>query len=85
MQCLSSARAAQQRLAAGAADRVLDQFLEKPVGVVATDDDYGLQVLDVCRTLEMPVPDEVAVMGNGNDQFLCDMSIPPLEQRRVNP
>jgi LacI family transcriptional regulator len=58
--------------------------LPKPVGVMAANDERGLQVLDACRRCEAAVPDEVAVIGADNDEHLCDLSIPPLTSVDVN-
>jgi LacI family transcriptional regulator len=58
--------------------------LPKPVGVMACNDERGLQVLDACRRAGCTVPDEVAVIGADNDEHLCDLSIPPLTSVDVN-
>jgi LacI family transcriptional regulator len=58
--------------------------LAKPVGVMAANDERGLQVLDACRRCGAIVPDEVAVIGVDNDEHLCDLSIPPLTSVDVN-
>src|SRR4051812_25610421 len=42
--------------------------LPKPVGIMACNDERGLQVLDACRRCGVQVPDEVAVIGVDNDQ-----------------
>jgi LacI family transcriptional regulator len=52
--------------------------LPRPVGVMACHDDRGLQVLDACRRAGLNVPDEVAVIGVDNDEFLCNLAQPPL-------
>ena len=52
--------------------------LPRPVAVMAINDDCGLQVLDACRRGGLHVPDEVAVLGCDNDEYLCNLSIPPL-------
>jgi LacI family transcriptional regulator len=52
--------------------------LPQPVGVMASHDDRGLQVLDACRRAGLRVPDEVAVVGVDNDEFLCNLARPPL-------
>jgi LacI family transcriptional regulator len=52
--------------------------LPKPVGVMACYDIRGQQVLDVCRAAGVTVPDEVAVIGQHNDELLCDLCDPPL-------
>jgi len=58
--------------------------LPKPIGVMACNDERGLQVLDACRRCGAIVPDEVAVVGVDNDEHLCDLSIPPLTSVDVN-
>ena len=52
--------------------------LPRPVGVMAAYDIRGRQVLDVCRQLEIGVPDEVAVIGVDNDELVCELADPPL-------
>jgi LacI family transcriptional regulator len=70
--------AAQQRLAAWIAS------LPKPIGILAADDGSGLAILDACRRADVAVPDDVAVVGVGNDQTLCDLAIPPLSSIDAN-
>ncbi len=52
--------------------------LPKPVGIMACYDIRGQQVLDACRATGLRVPDEVAVIGQHNDELLCEMCDPPL-------
>jgi LacI family transcriptional regulator len=58
--------------------------LPKPVGIMAANDERGLQVLDACRRCEIHVPDQIAVLGVDNDEPLCDLAIPPLASVDVN-
>jgi LacI family transcriptional regulator len=60
------------------------RVLPKPVGVMACNDERGLQVLDACRRCGAAVPDEVAVIGVDNDEHLCELSIPPMTSVDVN-
>jgi LacI family transcriptional regulator len=41
-------------------------------------------VLDACRRVNVQVPDEVAVIGVDNDEFLCNLSSPPLSSVNIN-
>jgi LacI family transcriptional regulator len=59
--------------------------LKKPVGVMASNDDRGHQVLDACRRAGVGVPDEVAVIGVDNDSNLCNLCTPPLSSIDTNP
>jgi LacI family transcriptional regulator len=52
--------------------------LPQPVGVMACYDIRARHVLDACRRVGMAVPDQVAVVGVDNDEFLCDLTDPPL-------
>ena len=54
------------------------QELPKPVGVMACYDFKGQQLLDVCRELDVAVPEQVAVIGVDNDARLCRLCTPPL-------
>jgi len=54
------------------------QDVPKPIGVMACYDFKGQQLLDVCRELDVAVPEEVAVIGVDNDARLCRLCTPPL-------
>lgn len=58
--------------------------LKKPVGVLASNDDRGHQVLDACRRAGVSVPHEVAVLGVDNDANLCNLCTPPLSSIDTN-
>jgi AraC-like DNA-binding protein len=51
---------------------------------MAANDDRGLQLLDACRRVGAVVPDEVAVLGLDNDEYLCGLSLPPLSSIDVD-
>lgn len=52
--------------------------LPKPIGIFACYDIKAQQILDVCRDLEIAVPESIAVLGVDNDQLVCELSSPPL-------
>jgi len=52
--------------------------LPKPVGLMACNDDRSQYVLEACKIAELHVPDEIAVVGLGNDDLICDLVSPPL-------
>lgn len=52
--------------------------LPRPTGIMTCYDIRGQQVLDACRKLGLRVPDEVAVIGQHNDELLCELCQPPL-------
>lgn len=57
---------------------------ELPTAVFTTQDDVAVQVLDACRRSGCRVPEDVAVLGVDNDEFLCALSTPPLSSIAVN-
>ena len=58
--------------------------LPKPVGIFACNDDRGQYILEVCKLLNLKVPEEVAVMGVDNDSLVCNISDPPLTSIALN-
>ncbi len=52
--------------------------LPKPTSVLAAFDDRAIDVLEACRRTGLSVPDDVAVLGIGDDEPLCDAAVPPL-------
>jgi len=52
--------------------------LPKPAGIMACDDVRARHVLEACRGLGLRVPHDVAVIGVDDDEFVCELSDPPL-------
>jgi len=52
--------------------------LPKPVGVLGSYDILGLQIAEVCRQEGLRVPDDVAIVGVGNDDLVCELARPSL-------
>ena len=50
----------------------------KPLGVVCYDDSDATRVADVCRAYGLSIPEEVAILGIGNDTFVCEYQETPL-------
>ena len=61
------------------------EALPKPIGIMAAYDIRGREVLDVCRELEVQVPDQVAVIGVDDDELICDFSTPSLSSVQSDP
>jgi LacI family transcriptional regulator len=59
--------------------------LPKPLGLLACNDVRGQQVLNACRTVDLAVPEEVAVVGVDNEKVLCELCHPPLSSVVPNP
>ena len=52
--------------------------LPKPVAIFASNDLPASDLADMCRQLELNVPDEVAILGVDNDEMVCEMATPPI-------
>ncbi len=52
--------------------------LPKPIGLMAVKDSLALEVLEACGDLGIRVPDQIAVVGMGNDKLLCERADPRL-------
>lgn len=59
--------------------------LPRPVGLFACNDTRGREVLDACQMAGVPVPEQVAVLGAGNDDLLCQLSDQRLSSIDVDP
>ncbi|GAA5507924.1 XylR family transcriptional regulator [Novipirellula caenicola] len=52
--------------------------LPRPAAIMACYDFQAQQVLDVCRELEIAVPEEIAVLGVDDDRLICELAEPNL-------
>ncbi len=52
--------------------------LPKPLALFACDDYFALQIVETCKTYNIDVPNEIAILGVDNDKLLCMISDPPL-------
>ncbi len=59
--------------------------LPKPVALFAPNDRRGKQVLDACMDAGISVPDEVAVLGVDNDEWICEATVPALSSVQCDP
>ena len=58
--------------------------LPKPIGIMASDDRSGQRILDAARALDLIVPDDVAIIGVGNDETFCRLCTPALSSVSPN-
>ena len=58
--------------------------LPKPVGVTCIHDFRGRDIAQACRLMGIRVPDDVAVVGMGNEEIMCRMCSPPLSSVQVD-
>lgn len=58
--------------------------LPKPIGIFACNDDRGQHILEVCKTINFKIPEDVAVIGVDNDPMICEIGDPPLTSIALN-
>jgi len=52
--------------------------LRKPTGVACSSDRYALDFIRTLQVSRQRIPEEIAVLGTGNDTSLCEIVYPPL-------
>lgn len=60
------------------------QSLPKPVGVMACNDDIGVQIMEACKLAGLIVPDDVGVIGADNDEVVCGLADPAMSSVALN-
>lgn len=58
--------------------------LERPAGIMACNDDWGVQVMEACMLARLAVPDMVGVIGADNDELVCGLADPPMSSVAIN-
>ncbi|MGN6371114.1 MAG: substrate-binding domain-containing protein [Phycisphaerae bacterium] len=57
--------------------------LPRPLALFAASDSVAWPVLEVCRDLDLPVPESIAVVGVDNDPMICLLASPTLSSVAV--
>lgn len=52
--------------------------LPKPIGLFCANDDRSANILESCRALGYGVPEDIAVIGADDDEYICELANPPL-------
>jgi LacI family transcriptional regulator len=52
--------------------------LPRPIGVATPGDLHAVCLLGICRQLHIAVPEEMAILGRGNDPVICETVRPTL-------
>lgn len=59
----------------------LDEWLKslpKPVALFACDDNFALQVAEMCKVNNIVIPDDLSLLGVDNDELICNLSHPSI-------
>lgn len=60
------------------------QSLPKPLAVLAEIDDYAIEVIEAAVEAGLAIPEEVAILGVGNDELHCPFAPVPLSSVNDN-
>lgn len=52
--------------------------LPRPVGILAANDTYAAELLDICNKTSLRIPNDVSIIGVDNEEFLCESLTPSL-------
>ncbi len=58
--------------------------LPKPIGIMACDDNQGINLIEACHTLGIKIPSEISVIGVDNDELLCSLASTSLSSIQVD-
>ncbi|MEX0653997.1 MAG: XylR family transcriptional regulator, partial [Phycisphaeraceae bacterium] len=50
----------------------------KPIGILCANDPLGQELAQLCRELDLRVPEDVAIVGVDNDDVFCELADPTL-------
>lgn len=56
----------------------------KPIGIMACDDNQGINLIEACHAIGIKVPGEVSVIGVDNDEMLCSLGSTSLSSVHMN-
>jgi LacI family transcriptional regulator len=52
--------------------------LQPPVGIHATSDIICRYLIEICKSLELKIPHDLAIVGSGNEPLICNSPYPSL-------
>jgi LacI family transcriptional regulator len=58
--------------------------LPRPVGIYTPGDLHSVCLLEMCLELDISVPEEIAIIGRGNDTVICETVHPTLSSLDLN-
>lgn len=51
---------------------------DRPIGLLAVDDEHAWRATRACERAGLHIPDDVSIIGIGNDEYLCESCRPTL-------
>jgi len=57
----------------------------KPIAIMACSDEFGIHIIEASKKAGIRIPQEIAVLGVDNDEFICELFDPPMSSIDQNP
>lgn len=67
-------------------EKAIDHWLRsipKPCGILAANDAIALRLSEICRQLQIRIPEEIALLGVDNDDLFCNLANPQLSSVQI--
>jgi LacI family transcriptional regulator len=58
--------------------------LPRPIGIFTAGDFHAVRLMEICREIGISVPEEMSIMGCGNDPMICNTVRPTLSSLDLN-
>lgn len=58
--------------------------LPKPIGIFACNDVNASIIIEVCHSLRLRIPEDVAILGVDDDTFICNITSPSISSIRLD-
>jgi LacI family transcriptional regulator len=60
-------------------------FRETPLGLIAADDTHAQRAIEAAKRAQLKVPEDVAIVGVGNDEDFCQFASPSISSLDLRP
>ena len=58
--------------------------LPKPTAIMTASDDGANQAISICHKIKVQIPDQLVIIGNDNDEIICENLRPRLSSIRID-
>ncbi len=59
--------------------------IPKPAAIMACSDEFGIHLIESAKIANIKVPQEMAILGVDNDEFICELYNPPMSSIDQDP
>lgn len=59
-------------------------YIPKPIALFACDDNFAIQISEICKMSKISIPQEISLLGVDNDELICNLSEPTISSIVLN-